>query len=751
MRQQGMSRDSSLAPLPVHVVDEPPLVDEPEGFYSAGAEDGGPIAIDFGSYEVRAGYVANKEPALVFPTRLARYRDRKASRTYTFVGRDTGLDASIRTQSRSPFDGPMVTNWDYVDDMLAYTFHHLGVRGGGGVPNAVVLTERLATLQSQRANWYELLYEAYNLQEVTFGIDSLFSFYGERGPGSTGLVVSSGNEDTCVVPVVDGRGVVSEAKRINWGGQQAVDYLTGLLALKYPYFPTKLSGSQFETIYREHCYVAEDFEREIDEILQLPTLEAKNVVVEAPFTEVVQVQKTEEELRLQAEKRRETGKRLQEQARQRRKEKLVQKEEEYEYYLQIRGQLEGQPKKNILATLQNAGFDDEDDFNKYITSLERSLKRARVLDANENEEEPSSTVPNFDLVNIPDEELNDEQRREKKKQRLMKANYDARMKAKEEKLEQQKREEDARLRNEQWRKDDLKGWIKEKRSQLTGLMKARKEKLKMKEDMKDRKSQAAQKRMKNIASLAEDNTSNNKRSRQQATIDNDPNDTFGANDDDWMIYNDISQNPEALDEALEEEYKVIVEIEKELLEHDPHFTEEDTLDAQYDWRNSTLHLFLRGPRPHDSENIHEQHQMHINVERIRVPEVIFQPSIGGLDQAGVVELCETVLLKKFDSSRRALSATCEKMAKNVFITGGNTKLPGIRERIVREFTGFLPVGTELKVTLAKDPSLSAWKGMAKFASDPTSYKSSILTKREYEEYGPEYIKEHNLGNAKFMD
>ncbi|AMD21532.1 HFL324Wp [Eremothecium sinecaudum] len=746
-----MSRDSEQPPLKVHVIEEPPVTTEPEPFFHC-SEGGGniPIAIDFGSYEVRAGYVNEALPVLVYPNRLARYRDRKASKTYTFVGNDTNLDQSIRTQSKSPFDGSMITNWDYVEDMLGYTFNHLGVKGQGGVNNPVLITERMAALQSQRSNWYELLFECYAVPKVTFGIDSLFSFFGEQQrPDSTGLVISSGNGDTNVIPVVCGKAALTEAKRINWGGRQSVDYLSGLLSLKYPYFPTKLATSQFETMYHSFSYVATDFATELEDMLTLEKLEKEDIVVEAPFTEIVTVQKTEEELQLQAEKRRETGKRLQEQAKQRRKEMLQQKEEEYEYYLQIRAQLQDQPKKNILSTLQNAGFDDEDDFQKYITSLERTLKRARILDADDNDEDEKAE-PTFDLLNIPDEELSEEQKREKRKQRLMKANYDARMKAKEEKLEQQKKEEEARLKDEQWRKDDLQGWIKNKRLRLSQLMKTRKEKLKMKDDMKDRKSQAAQKRMKNIASLAEDSISSNKRSRQQATIDNDPNDTFGANDDDWMIYNDISQSPEALDEAIEEEYKIIVEIEKELLEHDPNFTEEDTLEAQYDWRNSILHLFLRGPRPHDSENVHEQYQLHLNVERIRVPEVIFQPSIGGLDQAGIVELSETCLLRKFGSSRSQLSEISSNMAKNVFITGGNARLPGIRERIVREFTGFLPVGTDLNVRLAEDPSLSAWKGMAKFANTEL-YESSIMTKKDFEEYGPEYIKEHNLGNAKYVE
>jgi actin-related protein 5 len=38
-----------------------------------------------------------------------------------------------------------------------------------------------------------------------------------------------------------------------------------------------------------------------------------------------------------------------------------------------------------------------------------------------------------------------------------------------------------------------------------------------------------------------------------------------------------------------------------------------------------------------------KHIMQLNVERIRVPEVLFQPSIMGIDQAGLIEILEGLL------------------------------------------------------------------------------------------------------------
>ena len=752
-----MSKDSPLPPLKVEPLAEQTPRDDPEPFISSSLYNPNtPIAIDFGSFHVRAGYTDRSLPYFNFPTKLTRYRDRKLAKTMTFIGNDTYLDQAVFSQARTPFDGSLITNWDMVGDILEYTFNHLGVVPDRGIPNPLIINERLGCLQSQRSTWYQLLFETFGLEKVTFGIDSLFAYYANNSPISDGLVINCGNEETNVIPIVGGTAALTEAKRINWGGRHAADFLGSLLSLKYPYFPTKLTSYQYRKMYEDYCYVSRDFDTDITKYLTLENLEEKDIIVESSFTEVLHPEKTEEELRIQAEKRKESGKRLQEQAKQKRMERVLQKTEEFEYFSRLRDQLVDQPKKTVLATLQNAGFDDERDFKKYMYNLEKSLKRAQSLDLDgspvNGHDSDMNDEHKFDLLDVPDVELTEEQLKEKRKQKLMKANQEARKKAREEKEKLEREAEEARKREMQWRLTDLDGWIKDKRSKLAELIKRRKDKIKMREEMKDRKSQISQNRMKNLASLAEDSPRpGSKRTRQQATIDNDPNDTFGANDDDWLIYNDVVQNPEALDELIEEDYKDIVELEGQLLEYDPNFTEEDTLDAQYDWRNSVLHLFLRGPRPYDGENPHEQHQMHLNVERIRVPEILFEPNIGGCDQAGITELCESILLRKFGSKPSLLSDVCLNMASNTWITGGNAVVPGLRERIVKEFTEFLPSGTPISVKKSDNPSLDSWKGMAKLANNSEEFKNSFITRKEYEEYGTEYLKEHKLGNVSYFE
>jgi len=731
------SKDDNLVKRKVYELRDYPESTRSEGF-SSNYQSNVPIAIDFGSSLVRSGITLSNDPEHSFSNLLSKYRDRKLNKTMTFLGNDVFLDPSIKNQARSPYDGPLITNWDYVEQILDYTFNHIGVSSSGGVDNPIILTEKPAAPLLQRKNFYELLYEGYNVPKVAVGIDSLFSYY--QNGGKNGLVIGTGNEATHVIPVLKGKGLMTETKRINWGGHQASNYMGSLLQLKYPYFPTKISNHQIDNLVKDFCYVSKNYEEELKSALNYDVLEKTDIVVEAPFTEVVQQQKSEEELARQAEKRKESGRRLQEQAQQKRLEKLIQKEQEFEYYTSLKEKLVTMNKKSTQTTLKEEGFTDEADFNKYITNLENALKRARKQDIGEDGEDQE---PSFPLVDTPDDQLDEEQIKEKRKQRLMKANYDARQRAKREKEEEKIRQEEEAKKDIEWRESNLNEWIHDRREKLKEIVQRRKDRQKLKDALSDRKSHAAQVRMKNIASLASDESTKGgtKRKRANATIDNDPNDTFGANDDDWAIYRDIANVDD--EEVLEEEEAQLLKIEKELLEFDPNFTVEDTLDAQYDWKKSITHLFLRGPRPFNSEDAHEQHQMHLNVERIRVPEVLFQPSIAGVDQAGIVEIGESVLLSRLQG--KGFSGDSYDVLQDIFLTGGQALFQNFEERLYNEYRAFLPVEAPLKVRTASDPILDSWRGMSKWAQSGEA-DSAYLTKQEYEEMGPDYIKEHNLGN-----
>jgi actin-related protein 5 len=137
----------------------------------------------------------------------------------------------------------------------------------------------------------ELLFETYSAPSISYGIDALFSYrQNVNTPNSTGLVISSGNHATHVIPVLDGRGILSQAKRLQWGGTQAVEFMLKLLQLKYPSFPSKLNLLQAQSLVWDHCYVAQDYGSELRCMLDRTHLKNADRTIQFPYTEFVRLQ-----------------------------------------------------------------------------------------------------------------------------------------------------------------------------------------------------------------------------------------------------------------------------------------------------------------------------------------------------------------------------------------------------------------------------------------------------------------------------
>lgn len=257
---------------------------------------------------------------------------------------------------------------------------------------------------------------------------------------------------------------MSSATRLNWGGFQGADYLFKLLKLKYPTFPGKLTDYQTETMVREHCYLSQDYDHDMNTFLDWSGLEDRDHVIQYPFTEQVVVEKSEEELARIAERKKESGRRLQEQAAKMRLEKLIRKEQTLEYYKELQQKLVDQTKKEIRRLLDDDEFKDESQLEKTIQDLEKSIRKARSKDVGGPENPEDEAEPSFPLLSVADEELDEVGIKEKRHQRLMKSGYEARVRAKAEKeLERTRLAEEERQDNER-RETDLEGWLKDRRA-----------------------------------------------------------------------------------------------------------------------------------------------------------------------------------------------------------------------------------------------------------------------------------------------
>ncbi|XP_060908639.1 uncharacterized protein LOC132985323 isoform X2 [Labrus mixtus] len=123
----------------------------------------------------------------------------------------------------------------------------------------------------------------------------------------------------------------------------------------------------------------------------------------------------------------------------------------------------------------------------------------------------------------------------------------------------------------------------------------------------------------------------------------------------------------------------------------------------------------------------------LGTERFRAPEILFKPELIGRDHYGIHEsVFKSILSSDIDLRRCFLG--------NIVLSGGNTLLDGLPERLQAEIKGLVPpdTGESVHVTSPKDRDFSVWRGGAVLANLPT-FSSAWISHEEYEEYGPQII------------
>lgn len=118
----------------------------------------------------------------------------------------------------------------------------------------------------------------------------------------------------------------------------------------------------------------------------------------------------------------------------------------------------------------------------------------------------------------------------------------------------------------------------------------------------------------------------------------------------------------------------------------------------------------------------EKGGVNINIEFPRTAEVIFNPSIIGIENPGILELLSDIF-QVYN-------------VRNIFLTGGFSQISGIKERIEKEIVSMRYVPNTPTVSMALDPMYDTFKG-AFFLSE----YFPIYTQREYKEKKDSLVQE----------
>lgn len=232
-------------------------------------------------------------------------------------------------------------------------------------------------------------------------------------------------------------------------------------------------------------------------------------------------------------------------------------------------------------------------------------------------------------------------------------------------------------------------------------------------------------------------------SKKSKSADNDDEDDFGWNDEDWDVYRSMKVGADSdSDDNSAEEREQLDKIREEIKEMDP-----DEVDPTISHPEGAALLYEDNPQPDE---------LPLCVDRLRTGELLFQPTLAGIEQCGLAEAIAMVS-QCGGFGGRGFSGTDDDRAsvvKEVFLTGGVASMRGLKKRVCVELRKILPedLGDQAigGVRVAGDPNLDAWRGAALFAErGEHSFRNGCVTRSEYEEMGSGYLKEHAFSNRFF--
>ena len=522
--------------------------------------DNDAIAIDNGSYLLRAGWSADPRPHLLFDNHVARPRAKADESLLPAVGNDITSWHLSRFAIKRPVESGVVVHFESMEAVLDSVFTKLGITTDH-VRHPVVLTESICAPQFSRHAVAEMLFETYGVPQLAIGSDALFAgrAHHQQHAAATCLIVSAGSHATYVLPVI--AGVVDEAniKRIEVGGAHCVGYLHRILSLKHPHLRALLTPRRVEEVIARFCRTAVDYAEELARWTDSRYSLQNAISIQLPFDPAAAIvsEKSDAE---KEEQRKAASKRMHDMQARREQLAIDKVQSRLAELREIEKQLleggrvdvgdgdgddddeeEGGSEHRAQLDLNDYGFADEESFYSDLEATTARLQRMLNKRAGTADPEPPAPPPrdlDLSLIHIPNDQLTPQQIKEKHRQLFLKSTTEGRAKAR------LQREHERALQAEEERKDaelrdtNLPAWLAALRAEKKAITDRQIARQNRKAQLSDRRSAVAKQRMRLLVQQAQDGSG--KRPRGKAPDDDsDDDDGFGANDDDWAVYRTI--------------------------------------------------------------------------------------------------------------------------------------------------------------------------------------------------------------------